>query len=117
MLRTVINRRLTRRLKVLLSFSLIGVTVNEVLRTLTLVSTPYHWTFEMLWMTYWLSLIFLIVSVTTLLVWVPVRDSVKAHKAQRAYQQSPQEMKVVMHNKTQLPQTNGYSTASKHSTY
>ena len=54
---------------------------GEALRTCTLVSTPYHWTFQMLWVLYWLTICLLVTFTTWLLVVQPVRSAKRAAKA------------------------------------
>ena len=51
---------------------------GEALQTCTLVSTPYHWTFQMLWVLYWLTICLLVTITTWLLVVQPVRSAKKA---------------------------------------
>ena len=53
---------------------------GEALRTCTLVSTPYHWTFQMLWVMYWLTICLLVTFTTWLLVVQPVRSAKRAAK-------------------------------------
>ena len=54
--------------------------VSEAVRSVTLVSSPYHWTFEMLWVVYWLTIVLLVLGVTWLLVLQPVRSAKRAAK-------------------------------------
>ena len=50
------------------------------MRTCTLVSTPYHWTFQMLWVMYWLTICLLVTITTWLLAIQPVRSAKRAAK-------------------------------------
>ncbi len=47
-------------------------------------STPYHWTFQMLWVMYWLSICVLVCFTTWLLVVQPVRSAKQAAKVRSA---------------------------------
>lgn len=57
-----------------------ALVTSEIVRSVTLVSSPYHWTFEMLWVVYWLTIIALVLFVTWLLVLQPVRKAKQAAK-------------------------------------
>ena len=60
--------------------ALAGIVVGEICRTVTLVSSPYHWPFEILWIVYWLSILVIIMSFTGLLVLLPNWDTIKARQ-------------------------------------
>lgn len=57
-----------------------ALVAGEALRTCTLVSTPYHWTFQILWVLYWLTICLLVTTTTWLLAIQPVRSAKKAAK-------------------------------------
>lgn len=57
-----------------------ALVAGEALRTCTLVLSPYHWTFHMLWVMYWLTICLLVTITTWLLAIQPVRSAKKAAK-------------------------------------
>ena len=60
--------------------ALAGIVIGEICRTVTLVSSPYHWPFEILWIVYWLSILVIIMSFTGLLVLLPNWDTIRARQ-------------------------------------
>lgn len=60
-----------------------ALVAGEAFRTVTLVSTPYHWTFQLLWVLYWLTICLLVTFTTWLLVVLPVRSAKRAAKVWR----------------------------------
>lgn len=102
MVAAAINRQLQRRLR---TFQIVVVTtliISEIVRSVTLVSSPYHWTFQMLWVVYWLTITNLVLFVTWLLVVQPVRNAKQAAKQHAAWLGEPQEMTVIEAEKGDL---------------
>ena len=60
--------------------ALAGIVIGEICRTVKLVSSPYHWPFEILWIVYWLSILVIIMSFTGLLVLLPNWDTIRARQ-------------------------------------
>ncbi|DBA84654.1 hypothetical protein WJX77_004977 [Trebouxia sp. C0004] len=100
MLTAAINRRIQRRLRIFQFVTIAALGSGEALRSVTLVSTPYHWTFQMLWVMYWLSICLLVCFTTWLLVVQPVRSAKQAAKDHKAWLDEPQEMTTIGSSKT-----------------
>lgn len=69
-----------------MSCSVAAVGISEAVRTVTLVSSPYHWTFQMLWVVYWLTITALVLFTTWLLVIQPVHSAKQAAKVHDSQQ-------------------------------
>lgn len=100
MIIAAINRRIQRRLRTFQYVNLAALGAGEALRSCTLVSTPYHWTFQMLWVMYWLTICLLVICTTWLLVVQPVRSAKQAAKEHEAWLDEPQELATFESSKT-----------------
>ncbi|KAL3134644.1 hypothetical protein ABBQ32_007654 [Trebouxia sp. C0010 RCD-2024] len=100
MIAAAINRRIQRRLRIFQAITASTLVAGEALRTCTLVSTPYHWTFHMVWVMYWLSICLLVTTTTWLLAIQPVRSAKKAAKEHAAWLEEPQELTRIDSTKT-----------------